>query len=298
MSLSMRLLVAALSLRPKPLASAEAIAAEVAHQQRVNADVTASLRKTHEVHRAVADGMTVLSLVPRQARPRGELLYTHGGAYVHPLVKPHWHIIDRLSRETPLRITVPLYGLAPERDANDAFPTLHRVYDQVAASGLPLVVAGDSAGAAISMAMTMRARDEERPSPSAVLLFSPWTDATMTNPEIAALEPGDPMLGRSGLIWSAQRWAGSRAVDDPWISPLNDSLVGLPPIRVFQGGRDIFLPDAQRFVTKAAAAGTDAQIHVYPDAFHVFVGVPQLPEARSALSRARAVIASVVRMDD
>lgn len=109
----------------------------------------------------------------------------------------------------------------------------------------------------------------------------------------AAIEPKDPMLGRAGLRWAAERWAGTRSVTDPWVSPINDSLEGLPRIAAFQGGTDIFAPDARRFVEKAVAAGTAAEFDLYPDAFHVFVGVPQLPEAREARARAREVIAVV-----
>ncbi|GLJ62016.1 MULTISPECIES: alpha/beta hydrolase [Microbacterium] len=100
------------------------------------------------------------------------------------------------------------------------------------------------------------------------------------------------MLGSDGLRWAADRWAGTRPTTDPWISPINDTLEGLPPIAVFQGGNDMFAPDAQCFVDKAVAAGTRAGLHLYPDAFHVFVGVPQLPEAREALSCAAEKIAN------
>ena len=142
------------------------------------------------------------------------------------------------------------------------------------------------------MACTFRARDEGHTAPAAVLLFSPWVDASMTNPDIAAIARHDPMLGSGGLIWAAQRRAGSRATTDPWISPLNDTLEHLPQIAVFQGGTDIFAPDAKRFVEKANAAGTSGEFHLYPDAFHVFIGAPQLPEAHEALNRAADIIAA------
>lgn len=166
------------------------------------------------------------------------------------------------------------------------------MYDTVIKSGLPLIIAGDSAGAAITMACTLRARDSGRTLPTTVLLFSLWVDATMTNPGIAEIEPHDPMLGSEGLIWAAKHWAGDIPIEDPSISPINDSLAGLPRISVYQGGHDIFRPDAEAFVAKAQAAGTHADIHIYPDAFHVFVGAPQLPEARAALAHANQIVST------
>lgn len=290
----MKIAVAALRLRPKPLASAEAIAQEIAHANRVDAAVPRSLARTHDVRYHDIGGVPVITLHPRNGSPDGELFYIHGGAYVHPLILPHWYIIKHLIRGANMRVTVPLYRLAPEHTAREALPALDEILQRLTESMLPVVIAGDSAGAAIATACASRARDHGRQLPTAIILFSPWVDASMTNPAIAGIESTDPMLGRGGLVWAAQRWAGDLSVADPVISPIRDTLAGLPPISVFQGGRDIFSPDAAAFVEKATAAGTRAELHFYPDAFHVFVGLPVLPESRSALTRAARTVAAAV----
>ncbi|MFE6527582.1 alpha/beta hydrolase fold domain-containing protein [Streptomyces rochei] len=245
------------------------------------------------MRRSSIEGMPVVTLIPKGVHPVGELLYTHGGAYVHPLVTAHWHIIGNLGLTTPLRVTVPLYALAPEHTGDETYPKLHKLYDSLTESGLPLITAGDSAGGALTMALTVRARDEHRPLPGAVLLFSPYADATLTHPDIPVIEPRDPMLGSEGLRWAVRRWAGGRPLEHPWLSPVNDNLRALPRISVFHGERDILCPDAKKMVAKAKAAGTDAEINLYPDAFHVFVGLPQLPESRAALAHARGIIKTV-----
>ncbi|MBX4180202.1 alpha/beta hydrolase [Streptomyces geysiriensis] len=64
-----------------------------------------------------------------------------------------------------------------------------------------------SAGGALTRALTVRARDEHRPLPGAVLLFSPYADATLTHPDIPdipVIEPRDPMLGSEGLCWTVR----------------------------------------------------------------------------------------------
>ncbi|MGW9325881.1 alpha/beta hydrolase fold domain-containing protein [Streptomyces koyangensis] len=292
MSLVMRVVVQALRLRPKHLASADAIAAEVA-RDRPDAEVPRALRRAYDVRRSSVEGMPVVTLTPKGVHPVGELLYTHGGAYVRPLITRHWHIIASLGLTTPLRVTVPLYALAPEHTGDETYPKLHMLYDSLAESGLPVIVAGDSAGGALAMALTIRARDEHCPLPGAVLLFSPCADATLTNPEIPVIEPRDPMLGSEGARWAMRRWAKDRPLQHPWLSPVNDSLRELPWICVFHGERDLLCPDARRMIAKAKAAGTDAEIHLFPDAFHVFVGLPQLPESRAALAHARGIIETV-----
>ncbi|WP_411576635.1 alpha/beta hydrolase fold domain-containing protein [Streptomyces mutabilis] len=89
---------------------------------------------------------------------------------------------------------------------------------------------------------------------------------------------------------------GDRLLEHPWLSPINDSLRDLrdlPLISVFHGERDILYPDAKKMVAKAKAASTNAEINLYPDAFHVFVGLPHLPESRAALAHAREIIKTV-----
>lgn len=299
MSVPMKLAVRALHLRPKPLASVEATIADVA-EHHTNAAVPHALTRTHHLETTTHDGpdggLEVITLTPREQPPSVELLYTHGGAYIHPLVGPHWAIIEHLVSCTPAaRITVPLYGLAPAHTAAQVLPQIHALYDRITTSGLPVVLAGDSAGGAITLTTTVRARDEHLVRPAAVLLFSPWVEATMTNPAIADIEPHDPMLGPAGLRWCAERWAVNTRLDDPRISPLNDHLSDLPPISVYQGGLDVFAPDVAAFARKAAEAGTHVQLHSYPDAFHVFVGVPAFPESTEALNDAADIVASCAR---
>ncbi|MFE0872554.1 hypothetical protein [Streptomyces rochei] len=69
------------------------------------------------------------------------------------------------------------------------------------------------------MALTIRARDEHRPLPAAVLLFSPCPDATLTNPDIPGIEPRDPMVGREGALWAMRSWAGGPPPGTPLAQP-------------------------------------------------------------------------------
>lgn len=122
--------------------------------------------------------------------------------------------------------------------------------------------------------------DAHPPPPAAVLPFAPWVDATLANPAIAAIKPHDPMLGVEGL-----RWTAVIDVTDRRFSPINDHLRDLPPARIYQGGRDILLPDAEAFVKKAQAAGSEHTIKVFPNAFHFFVGLPVLAQVSRGLRR-------------
>ncbi|MBQ0885628.1 alpha/beta hydrolase fold domain-containing protein [Streptomyces sp. RM72] len=137
-----------------------------------------------------------------------------------------------------------------------------------------LIAAGDSAGGALATALTIRARDERRPLPDAVLLFSPCADATLTNPDIPVSEPRDPCSAAKERVGPCAAGPGTAPCSTP-------------------GSARSTTACAMVAKANAKAAGTQAEINLYPDAFHVFVGLPQLPESRAALAHARGVIKTV-----
>ena len=100
----------------------------------------------------------------------------------------------------------------------------------------------------------------------------------MTNPSIPELEDGDVMLGVPGLRYWGERWAGSWPTIDPRVSPIYGDLSQVPPTRIYQGGRDILLADAQRFAMLARDVGADVELLQYPDGFHVFPAATSTPE--------------------
>ena len=87
-------------------------------------------------------------------------------------------------------------------------------------------------------------------------------------------------------------WAGALDPRSPLVSPLFASLDSLPPVTVYQGGRDIFAADATLLCERIAAAGGDVRLRFHPGAFHVFPAAPWTPEARDALRDAAAVLAA------
>ncbi|WP_051720311.1 alpha/beta hydrolase fold domain-containing protein [Streptomyces sp. NRRL F-2799] len=296
MSPAMNLTRALLHARPNVFRTERTLREALRHP-RPDAPLPANLRRTCAVRTETVDGREVITLTPRRGATGTEVIYLHGGAYVRPLVAAHWRIVAALIRRTGATVTVPLYGLAPRYTADDAYRFLDMVYRAVLqrAGAHPVFLAGDSCGAGLAVGQAIRCRDEGLRPPAGLILFSPWVDVTMTNPGIARLTAHDPMLAPEGLAAAGRDWAGPRAVTDPLISPLHDTLADLPPTWIYQGGHDIFLPDAEAFAAKANAAGTPTTLHVWPSAFHVFVGAGWTPEARRALADAAGRIRAAGR---
>ena len=74
---------------------------------------------------------------------------------------------------------------------------------------------------------------------------------------------------------------------------MRDHLRGLPPTRVYQGDRDILLPDVELFARKARARGADIRLRVEPGGIHDYVVLVSSPEARAALDSVAAFVSSL-----
>ncbi|WP_162243122.1 alpha/beta hydrolase [Deinococcus sp. Leaf326] len=246
------------------------------------APITASLRALCDVQERQVDGSTVYLLTPRKDASGWHVIYTHGGAYVHPLLRNHWDLLEALIRSTGASVTVPLYPLAPEHTFEAAYLLLETVYRDLL-TRMPaerVVLCGDSAGGALALGQAIRYRDAGLPQPGRVVLFAPWLDLSLSDPRIREVEPRDVMLRVDTLCLVGRWWAGNANPQHPWLSPLRADLTGLSPIDVFQGTDDLFIVDARTFHRQALEAGADVRLYETPGGFHVFMAVPAIPEAK------------------
>jgi monoterpene epsilon-lactone hydrolase len=250
------------------------------------AAIPGRLTRLCTVSKTLIRGHAVFTLTPKGGGTGTELIYTHGGAYVNPLVRPHWSLMRALIAASGVTVTAPVYGLAPEHTVDQALPFLQSVYEQVLAraQGRRVYLGGDSSGAALALVQAVQHRSAGLPGPAGLVLISPWVDVTMTNPAIPALEKLDPTLAAAGMAAAGLLWAGGHGPLDPRVSPLFADLSGLPKVRIVQGDRDILAADTDRLVRRLRAAGVDVDVRHYAGGFHVFVGAPTLPESRDALT--------------
>ncbi|PPF79448.1 hypothetical protein C5B96_12635 [Subtercola sp. Z020] len=292
--MSIPMAVTRLLLRTQPTGTrdADTVLGRIA-ERKPAAPISPAIRSLATVEELSVQGRRVVRLTPRTGASGAHLIYTHGGAYVFPLVAPHWGIIARLMAGSGVGVTVPFYGLAPEHNAEQAYALLDEVYAEAERRHPGRVfLAGDSAGGALALGQAMRYRDAGLTPPAALLLFSPWVDATLSNPEVPALAKLDPMLGVGGLAAAGRWWADDLDPRSPMVSPLFGDLGGLPPVFSYQGGRDLLAADARELTRKVIATGGRAELRLYTKAFHVFVGAPWTPEARRALRHAASVLRS------
>ena len=291
MSVSMTLIRGLLALDPRRRRIYKTTgAAAIADPARTDAAVPPGLRRRYAVSESRIGERLVTRVAPRDAAPVAEVVYYHGGGYVEPVQLPHWWIVGELVARSGAAVTIPSYPLAPEHHLDDVLPWFDEVFAQAVARGRRLVLAGDSAGGALAVVQAIRARDAGQSRADHLVLYSPWVDATLANPDARALEPQDVLLRCDGLALDGRSWAGGRSLSDRLVSPINDSLADLPAMSIFQGTHDILFPDVAIFAEKARAAGTAVEFTLAKGAFHVYVAVPWTPEGTRALAASASVI--------
>ena len=107
------------------------------------------------------------------------VLYFHGGGYVAGSARTGTYLAAELARRAGGRALSVDYRLAPEHPYPAAVEDGLAAYAGLLESGVNparVVVAGDSAGGGLAVAMLLAARDRGWPQPAAVAVFSPAAD--------------------------------------------------------------------------------------------------------------------------
>ena len=126
---------------------------------------------------------------PAAPRPTAVVAFFHGGGWVIGDVDTHDDTCRLLCDRTGAVVVSVGYRLAPEHrfpaaldDCDDAVRWLGAHAADLGAAGVPLGVAGDSAGGNLAAAVTVRARDRGSPAIAAQALVYPALDVTTERP--------------------------------------------------------------------------------------------------------------------
>jgi len=222
---------------------------------------------------------------------RNYAVFLHGGAYIEEIVRPHWQLVGHLAREAPAQCIVPIFPLAPHSKAQDTVPAmgalLGELLQEFGAGNVTVI--GNSSGAGLAIAAAQWLRDQELPQPKALLLISPWVDASVSRAEQAETAPHDPVLAIPGLIEAGRLYAGDLDTSHPFVSPLKGEFRHLAPLTIFAGTRDLLFSDSVELARKASQSGVRVELHKRRDLPHNYPLLPT-PEGREA----RAIIARMI----
>jgi len=216
-------------------------------------------------------------LVPTE-RPRGVIVYYHGGGWVIGALPEFETLGRKLAERTGCAVVLVDYRMAPEDPypaaADDAFTAVQWVAAHVAdiAGGeVPLLVAGDSAGGNLAAIVTQKARAAGGPAIAMQVLVYPVTDCDLDNGSYT--DPANQlMLSRESMVWFWDLYAPEHAMrQNPDACPSKaDDLSGLPPAVVLLAEHDVLRQEGQEYADALEAAGVPVQCRVFEGQMHGF----------------------------
>jgi acetyl esterase/lipase len=210
--------------------------------------------------------------------------------------KTHRGLVSHIAYESGVRALSINYRLAPEHPFPEGLEDCISAYRWLLSRGYfakKIIVAGDSAGGNLALALLIALRDLGEPLPAGAVAISPATDLAFTGKSVITNRHIDPIFSNMGPNTIIQDYIKENDPHNPLISPLYADLTGLPPILIHVGDHEILLDDAVRLSEQANHYGVDATTIVWPGMFHVFqIFTPYLPEARLSVKQIAAFIKS------
>jgi acetyl esterase len=164
-----------------------------------------------------------------------------------------------------------------------------------------IAVAGDSAGATLSAAVSMLARDRGEPSIAGQVLFYPATDLSKFETQSQRdFAEGYYLTRRYLEIFRAHYAPDPKDWANPLISPLlAPNLANLPPALVITAGFDPLRDEGEAYAARLAASGVPVVQKRFDGIVHGFLTLDRLfPQADAAISLAGAELKKLFGSSD
>ncbi len=217
------------------------------------------------------------------------ILQIHGGGYIGPIKNIYRDFAMQYSKRSMGGDVLSLdYRVAPEHPfpaaLEDAVMAYWWLIEEKKYDPQKIVIAGDSAGGGLALALVLYLRDHSQPLPAGLVLMSPWTDLTCSGESHVYNFEKDPQFGgtRDNMLYDSP-YIGDADPADPYISPAFGSYDGFPPVLLQVGSEEVLLSDSLTVAEKLRAAHGKLRLSVYDGMFHVFqMALRLIPESKEA----------------
>jgi monoterpene epsilon-lactone hydrolase len=234
--------------------------------------------------------------VQKDTQTTATVLYCHGGGYsFYP--RAYANFIALITLVAKSRTFALDYRLSPEHRFPAQLEDALSAYRWLLETGVDsdhLVLAGDSAGGNLALALLLAARDSRLPLPALVIALSPPTDFETKHASIVRNQASD-WINKQMLDQWTSWFCDSSEGCQPLVSPLRADLRALSPIYIQAGRSEILFDSIQAFAERARSQGTEIVLESWAYMNHVFqVFGPDVPQSAEALRRIGEVIATRV----
>ncbi|MFJ3799027.1 alpha/beta hydrolase [Streptomyces sp. NPDC090088] len=214
-----------------------------------------------------------------ESRPTGLVVYFHGGGWCTGSIGLMDNVARELAHATGAVVVSVEYRLAPEHPfpagLDDCETVTRWALANTARFDVPpsnVLIAGDSAGGNLAVALTLRLRGAAGVRLAGQVLIYPSVAAPTANFPSQKEFSGLNMAAEDAeWIWNA--YSGGRDLaDDPHAAPLAaESLADLPPAFIVLGGCDFLRDEGRAYAARLRDAGVDAEDVCFPGQIHGFM---------------------------
>ncbi len=236
-------------------------------------------------------------LRPAQVNTGRVILQLHGGGYIGPIKNIYRDFAVCYSKKSMGGDVLSIdYRVAPEYpfpaallDAIDAYQWL---LEEKKYAPDKIVVAGDSAGGGLALALALYLQDHGMAMPAGMVLMSPWTDLTCSGESHETNFHRDPQFGgTTDNMLHNSPYIGEANPKDPYLSPAFGSFEKMPPILMQVGSEEVLLSDTLTVADKLRASRSKLRVSVYDGMFHEFqMALRLIPESREAWEEVEAFL--------
>ena len=213
------------------------------------------------------------------------LLYFHGGRFFSGDLESHDTLCRKLAIAAGCRVLAVDYRLAPEHLFPAAAEDACRAAEWALKEGVPVAVAGDSAGGNLA---AIAALSHRGPGLRCQILIYPMMDATCASPSFTVYADGyGPGAVDMKRGWAEYLPAGHDPCD-PLVSPIcTRDTAGVAPAFILTAECDTLRDEGEAYGRKLIDAGNLVQMRRYLGTIHGFFAMPgTLRLAREAIEDA------------
>ncbi|WP_257016255.1 alpha/beta hydrolase [Rhodococcus sp. ACS1] len=219
-------------------------------------------------------GVPGISVEPIDSDPREVLVVLHGGGFALGSSASHRKLAGHLAKACGAYAFVADFRRAPEHPYPAQLDDVTAVFESLVDDGISprdITFVGDSAGASLSVATTLRLLGQQRSHPAQVVTISPWLDMENTGATLVTNDATDFLITREGLQGNIDRYlSGGASPTDPLVNPLYADFAGFPRLYITASDTESLYADAIRLHERAVAAGVDVIFDSVSGEQHVF----------------------------
>ena len=224
------------------------------------------------------DGANIRLLLyaPKQcAKQTPCLFFIHGGGFVFNAAPHHFALARRFTKELQVKTVFIDYRLAPKYKfptaPNDCLSAYRWVISNAEKLGIDtekILVCGDSAGGNLATVLCLMTNDAGLTLPKAQMLLYPLVDRRM-NTESYRRYTDTPMCNSKDMEKYFKMYVKDLdATQIPYLSPMETSLVGMPPAYIEVAQYDCLHDEGIKYSETLEQCGVYAELHEIKAAMH------------------------------